>query len=416
MINENVKRLLLEFNPFWNAPFKTEYRERSIFEEIKKYIPEKQIIALCGLRRVGKTTLLEKIIKDLIQTHSPTDVLFFSFEDHDFSLFDLIDTFKSMHNKEPRFLFFDEVQKLPNWSDKVKILYDTKKYKIFVSGSESLFLVKGVRESLAGRIYEFEVTPLNFSEYLQFTNREKLIEKPKLYARELLVEFKKYLLNYGFPEIIDKEDPELIRKYIRNAIIEKIIFKDMKKVFTIDNPAKIADILEIIIDNPGMLVDFTSLSKELGISRQTLSTYFGYLEAAHLVVKIYNYSRNRITSEKRLKKFYPAICSPALSAKKEDSYYSKLVESACVIKSGAKYFWRDKFKDEVDIILLNKNKDPIPIEVKYRDNPKVNKGVEKFCKKYKCNEATVVTRDERRTEQNNTKIEFVPVTEFLLKY
>ena len=65
MVNEKVKRALIEFNPFWTSPIKIAYKDRSIYEQIKRYIKEPQIISLCGLRRVGKTTILQKIIQDI---------------------------------------------------------------------------------------------------------------------------------------------------------------------------------------------------------------------------------------------------------------------------------------------------------------------------------------------------------------
>jgi len=172
MVNEKVKRALNVLNPFWRAPFKVIYRERKIYPRIQRMIKEPQIISLCGLRRVGKTTILKKIIEDLITENSPDSILYFSFDDFQASeLLDVIDAFVSIHNKEPKFLIFDEIQKLPNWAEKVKLIYDTGKYKVFISGSESLSLRKGSRESLAGRIYEFEVKGLDFLEYLSFVNK-----------------------------------------------------------------------------------------------------------------------------------------------------------------------------------------------------------------------------------------------------
>ncbi|MBI5046999.1 ATP-binding protein, partial [Candidatus Micrarchaeota archaeon] len=373
---------------------------------------ESQIVSLCGLRRVGKTTILQKIIQDLLKENQPDSILYFSFDDfQDLELFDVLDGFKEIHQKEPRFLIFDEIQKLPNWAEKVKIFYDTKKYKIFISGSESLFLRKGSRESLAGRIYEFEVKKLSFVEYLNFVGKGEMIKKPQLYDMELKIELSHYLLTGGFPELIGKEDRELIRQYLKTAIIEKIVFKDMTKIYPIENPAQLIAILDILIDNPGMIVDFSSLSQELGISRQTLSKYFEYLEMAHLVVKLYNFSRNRITSEKSLKRFYPTFLSPVLIEESEEKT-GKLIETTCVLATDTKFFWRDKYKDEVDII-LQLEKEIIPVEIKYRNQPSQNKGLQKFCKKYKCKDAIVVTKDKRGKKE---EVRFVPVYEFLLGF
>lgn len=412
MVNEKVKRALREFNPFWVSPTKLEYKDREIYGKLRKFIKEPQIVSLCGLRRVGKTTILQKIIQDLLKENPPDSILYFSFDDfQDLELFDVLDGFKEIHQKEPRFLIFDEIQKLSNWAERVKIFYDTKKYKIFISGSESLFLRKGSRESLAGRIYEFEVKKLSFVEYLNFVGKGEMVKKPQLYDMELKIELSRYLLGGGFPELIGNDDKAMIRQYLKTAIIEKIVFKDMAKIYPIENPTQLIAILDILVDNPGMIVDFSSLSQELGISRQTLSKYFEYLEMAHLVVKLYNFSRNRITSEKSLKKFYPTFLSPVLIEESEEKT-GKLIETTCVLATDAKFFWRDKYKDEVDII-LQKDKEIIPIEVKYRNQPSQNKGLQKFCKKYKCKEAIVVTKDKRG---KNEDVRFVPVYEFLLGF
>jgi len=411
MINEKIKRALVEFNPFWAAPIKIEYKERIIYERLRKFIKEPQIVSLCGLRRVGKTTILQKIIYDILKENPSDSIIYFSFDDFPTSeIFDVLDTFKDIHKKEPRFLIFDEIQKLPNWAEKVKILYDTKKYKIFVSGSESLFLRKGSRESLAGRIYEFEIKKLNFVEYLNFVSKIDMIKKPQLYETELKIELREYLFTGGFPELIGKEDKALIKQYIKTAIVEKIIFNDMASIYPIESPEKLIVILEIIMDNPGMIVDFSSLSQEIEITRQTLSKYFEYLEMAHLVVKLYNFSRNKITSEKLLKKFYPTFLSTVLTEESEEKI-GKIIETTCVISTDAKFFWRDKYKDEVDIV-LQKDKEIIPIEVKYRNQPSQNMGLRKFCKKYKCKEAIVVTKDKRGEKEG---VKFVPVYEFLLE-
>ena len=415
MVNDKVKRALREFNPFWTSPIRIEYRDRTVYERLKRFIKEPQIISLCGLRRVGKTTLLQKIIQDILEENAPDSVLYFSFDDfQDLELFDVLDSFREIHKKEPRFLFFDEVQKLPNWAEKVKILYDTKKYKIFVSGSESLFLRRGAGESLAGRIYEFEIKKLSFMEYLGFVGKTKMAEKPQLYEVELKIELWNYLLSGGFPELIGKEDKAMIKQYVKSTIIEKIVFKDMAKMYPIENPAELIRILDIIVDNPGMIVDFSSLSQELGIWRQTLSKYFEYLEMAHLVVKLYNFSRNRITSEKSLKRFYPTFLTPVLTEDSEERT-GKLMETACVIATDAKFFWRDKYKDEVDIV-LQKGRDIVPIEIKYRNQPSQNRGMEKFQKKYKCKEAFIVTKDARRKAKDSDGVEWVPVHEFLLRF
>ncbi|MFH1306415.1 MAG: ATP-binding protein [Candidatus Micrarchaeota archaeon] len=413
-INEKIRRMLVEFNPFWKGKHEFAYVEREIYKKISKRMGERQIIALCGLRRVGKSTLLNKIISDLLKTNPPDSIMYFSFDDFaGGELLEIIDEFMAMHGREPKFLLLDEVQKLGNWAEKVKVLYDSGKYRIFASGSESLFLLEGSRESLAGRIYEFEVEALSFAEYLKFRGKEGLAKKPLVYDAELRAEFEGYVMCAGFPEIIGKKDAALVRDYIKDSVVEKIVFKDMKKLYPIENPQILISMLNILADNPGMVVDFDSFSRELGISRQTVSKYFDYLERAHLVKKLYNFSRNRATSEKRLKKYYPSFLSPALSGHGGEEYFSKLVEAVCILRSGAKYFWRDKRKNEIDMILAGA-KGIMPVEIKYRAKPERENALVLFCKKYKCKKAMVITKNFRKKVSKPIKLEYMPVYEFLL--
>ncbi|MFH0972272.1 MAG: ATP-binding protein [Candidatus Micrarchaeota archaeon] len=415
-INEKIRRLLLIYNPFWKSPLELKYKERRIYREIKDRLLDKQVISLCGLRRVGKTMILRKIISELISGHGADSVLYFSFDDFSqLELYEIIDEFESIHGHPPRFLVFDEVQKLANWAEKVKILYDAGKYKIFVSGSDSLFLRKGSRESLAGRILEYEVARLSFSEYLDFVEKGQLAKKPLLYQKELEKEFEKYLFTAGFPELVGDTRADFVRQYIQTAILEKILFIDMPRIYPIDDPQQLKSILEILADRPGMIVDVTSFSRELGISRQTLSKYLGCLEMAHLVIKLYNYSRNKSTSEKRLKKYYPNFLSPALLEGKDGAYYAQLVESCCAINTKAGFFWRDKYKNEVDLVLQERG-ETIPVEVKFSRSHIDAPGISKFAAKFKCKQGYVLTRDMHKMGKSGLEIEWLPVFEFLLKY
>ena len=71
-----------EFNPWWEGKFKLEYKEREIYSKIKKFLEMPQIIALTGLRRVGKTTIMLKIVEEWLSSgFDPQNIFFFSFDD-----------------------------------------------------------------------------------------------------------------------------------------------------------------------------------------------------------------------------------------------------------------------------------------------------------------------------------------------
>ena len=156
-----IKDALLDFNPWWKGPFHLDYKERELYAKLQKYLPLPQILAFTGLRRVGKTTILYKIIQDFTEKGTnPRKILYFSFDDFkEAELRMVLQAAEELTEVKPQLIIFDEIQKVPGWEGQLKVLYDLlgKKTKILISGSESLFIKKKLKETLAGRIFEFKV-------------------------------------------------------------------------------------------------------------------------------------------------------------------------------------------------------------------------------------------------------------------
>ncbi|MCP2605725.1 AAA family ATPase, partial [Candidatus Aminicenantes bacterium AC-335-O07] len=171
----DIKEALKDFNPWWRGEFKIDFREREIYKKIQKFISLPQIIAFTGLRRVGKTTLMFKIVEDSINKgFDPKNIIYFSFDEFkEIKIREVIKEYEELMEKDIRkgkyLLLLDEIQKLNNWEEQTKVVYDMfRNFKIYISGSESLFIRKKSKESLAGRIFEFRVEPLSFKEFLLF--------------------------------------------------------------------------------------------------------------------------------------------------------------------------------------------------------------------------------------------------------
>src|SRR3990167_6812216 len=120
-----IKDALLELNPWWKQDFKADFKERELYHTIQKFMPLRQIIAFTGLRRVGKTTLMLKIIEDAIKKGvNPEDILFFSFDEFkNIELDEVIKAYEEIFEKDIRkgkhLILFDEIQKLDNWEKKI---------------------------------------------------------------------------------------------------------------------------------------------------------------------------------------------------------------------------------------------------------------------------------------------------------
>jgi predicted AAA+ superfamily ATPase len=374
------------------------------------YMPLRQIIALSGLRRVGKTTILQKAAADAIADGlDPKNVVYFSFDE--FKSIELRDVLRASEDLLDRsfsgkrvLLILDEVQKLQDWENQAKALYDLHHHvKMLISGSESLFIKRKSRATLAGRIYEFRVDPLSFKEYLSFKG-ENLIP-PGLFPRELKKLYGEFLKTQGFPELVGISNEEIIQKYIKESIVDKVIYRDIPQLFRIKQIAVLEGLLGVLMDDPGQMTDLTSLGKDLHIARQTLSLYLRYLEESYLIRKLYNYSKSRRKVERKLKKIYPTIQSPRLLFKEDDQARSRAFECAVVNQLKAEYFWRDPYKNEVDVI--RDGESPMPIEIKYG---KIElDGVLAFMKRYKVGEGMIISRDREHVyESNGRKIRVVP--------
>ena len=406
-----IKDVLLDMNPWWKGEFGIEFKERELHKEIQKYLPLRQIVAFTGLRRVGKTTLMLKIVEDEIKKgFNARNILFFSFDEFKhIEIDELIKSYEDILEKDIRkdkcIIFLDEVQKLNDWENKIKRIYDTfRNIKIIISGSESLFIKSKSKAILAGRIFEFKVETLTFREFLHFKNFN--YNPINLYKKELLKLFNEFTLTLGFPELVDIKEKEIIKKYVKESILEKVIYNDIPKLFKIKDISVLESLYNIFLEEPGQIVEISKLANELNVSRQSISNYLKYLEDSFLIRKLYNYSKNKRKVERKLKKYYPTVISPDLLFRDDILSKSKTFEWLIVNQLKAEFFWRDPYKNEVDIV-----KDEIPIEIKYGKTE--TKGILSFMEKFKVNNGYIVSLD-KEEKFKDKKIEIIPAFKFLI--
>lgn len=405
---------LLKYNRHWEKSYRYPYQKhRTLFHQLINQLNTRQIVEISGLRRTGKTTLLFQVLNDLLdQNHNPFSLWYFTFDEEKPKLEELIDTF-SKHTqidfkKENIIIFLDEIQKLPDFQNQLKIYYDLyPNLKFFISGSTSLFIRKKSQESLAGRIKSLFLTPLSFDEYLLFTDNLEILDNPILFKAEIVKNFEIFLTNQfiesiSFPDINSKKD-----YYI--GIMKKIIFEDIPTIFSVNNVEVLWQMIRMIAQKPGMYIDYQNVANDLGLSNKTISNYLYYLEESFLIKKLYNFSRNRITSEKKLKRFY--LASPSFSWALTDFLETGfLVENLVPSLRNHQFFWRDPYHHEVDFIEIENNK-IIPIEIKYKEKV-LSKDINNlllFSKRFGCKKAIVFKKgvEEKSTVDDSRKIEII---------
>ena len=443
MLTDRIKAMIRDFNPWWDGRdiIVPEYK-RHIFANIEKYMGTKQIIAIVGLRRVGKTVLMKQAIKE-INSKIKENVFYFLFDDllaqNPEVLEDILEYYlKTIAKEGKKHIFLDEIQKVPYWQDVLKRFYDTNEdIKFVVSGSASLQIKKS-KESLAGRIFDFYMPVLAFGEFLELNGIET--EKPRLDFESLKKTYdanlhkkpvmEKMLLEYlfrgAFPEIAAENDDDIVKSYIKSSVLEKIIFDDIPAVFEVKRKDVLYSLLEYCGRETSGLLDITNLASTLNVNYHTAKAYLFYLEKSFLIDILYNYSKSAAKQLRKRKKVHiahPSITITMMGHQKNilnasegaGKYVESVVFQHAKLLSERICFWRSPQKEEVDIVLGSATL--LPVEVKYRNRPGISElsGTLKFMKKHNLRNGICVTKDVLdEKELDDKKILFVPVWLFLL--
>ncbi len=374
-------------------------RRRGIFHRINKYMGIRQIILLTGMRRVGKTTLMYQLIDELLRNGiNPYNILYFSFDETRKNMEEIIsvyetDVLKKELTGQRVFVFFDEIQKLPDWAVEVKLLYDRfPRMKLVLSGSGQIILLKDAGANLAGRYINFTLKPLNFEEYLDFKGIRIDKERENLFERELKLHLHQYMKTGGFVEALNM-DEFLLGKYFKESLLERVVFMDIVDTFKIELPQVLMRLLEVFAYFPGLYLKYKNLGDDLKLDQRTISNYVSCLEYALFVQKLYNFSPNFLTSERKTKRVYLSNTAFTFALNPEISS-SRIIEQMVVNMLEAKFFFRSPQKEEIDIIL--KGEDSVfPVEVKIRSRITKDdlKPIFRFMRKRNLQRGLVITRD-----------------------
>lgn len=422
MDEEYIVRLIYEYNQqLKREEIEVPRFKRELYEEVKKWIEKRQIIGIVGLRRTGKTTLMRQMMKEL------DNPAFFSFDEEETQkkevLVYVIDYF--INSISAKYIFLDEVHYVPDWEGVLKRYYDTKGLKFIVSGSESLEITKA-KESLAGRIIVLKLDTLSFSEFLGMSGLEtnaKKIEKfdfetvkneyHKLLPKKEEMEefFRNYVFKGAFPEMADEEDEEIIQKYIEELVVKKIIYRDIPRIFDIRMRNILYDVFLYVCENTSGIFNIRSLADALNINYETAQNYIFYLRSSFLLKISQNYSGSpakRMRKNKKIHVVHPSLAMAALRYSKSelrDRIMGQYVESLFA----GDYFWRDKNKNEVDLIIPSKP--PIPVEIKYQNRVARDdvRPLLKFMDRFGAPYGIVITKNVLKAEEiKGKRVYFVP--------
>lgn len=266
---------------------------------------------LAGIRRSGKSTILEMFCENLIQSGISKDHIIqrrYTSEDFDNGMTDkdmYEDIKKEIKDEKKYYLLLDEVQEVTDWEKAINSLLENFSTDIYVTGSNSKLMSREISTYLSGRYVEIPVYTLSFSEYLVFKERTGLSKK------DLLME---YIRTGGFPIIADHDLDERSSYQIVEGIYNSVITNDITKRFNIKNYDLFNRVVKFIVENVGKTFSANTIVKYLKSEGRslTIESIYNYLEWLEKAFVIYRCSRYDLQGKSVLKtqeKFYLADSS-----------------------------------------------------------------------------------------------------------
>ncbi|MDD5528241.1 MAG: ATP-binding protein [Patescibacteria group bacterium] len=278
------------------------FYNRKIYPNIKEHLLNRQITVITGMRRVGKTTLVNKILSEVksknkaffdLQKISNREL--FAQKNYDNIILDL--SRQGIRVEEKIYLAIDEIQLLPEITGAIKYLYDHYDIKFIITGSSSYYLKNFFSESLSGRKKIFELYPLDFGEFLEFKQikwRAGGFLSAKFSSTEyerLRNFYEEYLEFGGFPEVVllsaEKEKRDLL-----SDIISSYLNIDIKNLSDFRDSQNLYNLIKMLAARAGAKLDYSKLASLSGLSRPTVMNYLNLFEKTYLISRVPVYTKN----------------------------------------------------------------------------------------------------------------------------
>jgi predicted AAA+ superfamily ATPase len=475
MEDSELLNILHIHNPWWTGKKQTlPSKKRSEYFTLQMALWDKQITAIIGPRRTGKSILMQQLIQQLLaEKTNPKNILFTQLDEPLFGTEknSIIQHIIAVYAKyilscdlnslpEKIYIFFDEIQQVDKWSEALKSYYD-KGYRIkfVVSGSSAAGITRGSSESLAGRVSLNILPTLKFADYLRFRNLNGELDKQtqklqtiltaalensnlmtlsktlteshaKLvpYQGQIELLLSEFMIKGGYIELVEIEDYQKCAKYLKD-LLQLVIYKDILKVFGIRNPKNIEDLVLYLANHSAELFSETNASPKLKMKQETIGEYIEYLQEVFLINSCMIYAKNRAKQLRNPKKIY--ISDTGLRNVLNGTYSPQAMLDMRDVGLMAEtivhnhiqnlmshfaayhpncYYWKNHC--EIDNVIVS-GKTTIPLEVKYQNeiNPKDAEGCLEFAEKNESPFGIVVTKNKFAFEN---KIAYIPLWYFLL--
>lgn len=328
---------------------------------LKTYRDVPLVKILSGIRRCGKSTILDMLREDLIKSGVAADHVInmrYTWEDFDDGMTDK-DMYKGIKEKmtdgERYYLLLDEVQEIDGWEKAVNSLLENANTDIYVTGSNSKLMSSEISTYLTGRYISIPVYTLSFLEYLEFRKSDSRSVK------ELLNE---YLRFGGFPIVALGNFDESSAYQIVEGIYNSVITNDITKRHNITNFDLFDRVVRYVVENVGKTFSANAIVKFLksegrSLSVEAIYNYLNWLEKAFVIYRCQRYDLQGKSVLKTQEKFYLAdpslkYCIMGFNTKSIASMLENIVYFELLRRGYKVYIGKNESK-EIDFVAVRRD-------------------------------------------------------------
>lgn len=273
-------------------------KREDYIDKIQPFVNKHIIKVLIGARRSGKSTILKQIMDSLMDDGIPKEnILWMNFELSDYFEIDSIEKLeehisdKTENVEGSIYLFFDEIQVIPQWEKLINSYFAKERYDIYITGSNSKLLSGEFATYLSGRYVKLNIYPFSFREYLEYHE----------ITDDFKTHFNRYLQDGGMPSTLDYQGDN--KRLIMMDLYNSIVLKDIIQRNNVQNVDLLDRIMRFVMYNIGQSFSASKIHKRLKQDMQNLSvnTIYNYLKFFENACLIYQARREDLKGKKILK-------------------------------------------------------------------------------------------------------------------
>ena len=329
--------------------------ERSTYlEKLKRLKGTPDIKVITGVRRSGKSRLMESYMEWLENTDQDANIIYIDYTNlqfEDLKEYHALNKYVEEHYQRGKsnYLFVDEVQMCPQFELTINSLHSSEKYDIYVTGSNAFLLSSDLATLFTGRTYEIEIFPFSFEEYVEYYQFEDMDKA-----------FDQYIKDGGLSGSYVYREQEERYHYIED-VFDTLIIRDIRQKYKIRNTVLMDRISDFLMDNVANLSSMRQIADTMTknndrINHKTVGKYLEYLCNAFAFYKVRRYDirgKKYLSSSEKYYLSDHAFRYAKLGTRNMD--YGRMIENIVAIelmRRGYEIYTGILYKKEIDFVAM----------------------------------------------------------------